>query len=192
MASNGSCFVVTWIIFKNRLLEVGLTQNQEIMAIRTLTTVGLFHIIVCGDPHEYTFIEIPFRWGPGHIWLHTILEGPWPHYMILEASWDGLWTISFGLSESHGHGPWLMWEVALRQGCCDSDLFHWKEWVPVISLQCRPVQSFESWFFAQYLDEWLSGMVTPAQCFLTPSEILNNRLIANLAAQPKEGLPNCG
>ena len=25
MVSNGSCFMVTWIIFKNHLLEVGLT-----------------------------------------------------------------------------------------------------------------------------------------------------------------------
>jgi hypothetical protein len=29
VASNGSYFVVTWIIFKNHLLEVGLTQNRE-------------------------------------------------------------------------------------------------------------------------------------------------------------------
>ena len=31
MASNGSCFVVTWIIFRNHLLEVSLTQNWETM-----------------------------------------------------------------------------------------------------------------------------------------------------------------
>jgi hypothetical protein len=28
MASNGSCFLVTWTIFKNCLSEVGLTQNH--------------------------------------------------------------------------------------------------------------------------------------------------------------------
>ena len=28
MASNGSCFMVTWIIFRSYLLEVGLTQNR--------------------------------------------------------------------------------------------------------------------------------------------------------------------
>jgi hypothetical protein len=39
MASNESCFRVTWIIFKNRLLEVGLTQNRDTMALQTLTTV---------------------------------------------------------------------------------------------------------------------------------------------------------
>jgi hypothetical protein len=27
MSSNGSCFMVTWTIFKNHLLEVGLTQK---------------------------------------------------------------------------------------------------------------------------------------------------------------------
>jgi hypothetical protein len=27
MASNGSCFMVTWTSFKNHLLEVGPTQN---------------------------------------------------------------------------------------------------------------------------------------------------------------------
>jgi hypothetical protein len=34
--------------------------------------------------------------------------------MILKVSWDILWTLSFGLSQSHGHGSWLMCEVALR------------------------------------------------------------------------------
>jgi hypothetical protein len=46
MASIGSCFMVTWIIFKNRLLEVGLTQNQETMTLRTLTTIELLYFIM--------------------------------------------------------------------------------------------------------------------------------------------------
>jgi hypothetical protein len=33
--------------------------------------------------------------------------------MILEVSWDGLWRLSFGLSQFHGHGSWLVCEVAL-------------------------------------------------------------------------------
>ena len=45
-ASNGSCLTVTWTIFKDHLLGVGLTQNQETMALQTLTTVGLFYIIL--------------------------------------------------------------------------------------------------------------------------------------------------
>jgi hypothetical protein len=49
MASNGPCFVVTWAIFKNHLLEVSLTQNWETMALRTLTTVDLFYFFMCED-----------------------------------------------------------------------------------------------------------------------------------------------
>ena len=52
MTSNGSCFIVTWTIFKNRLLEVGLTQNQETMALRTLTIIDLLYFIMCEDLHE--------------------------------------------------------------------------------------------------------------------------------------------
>jgi hypothetical protein len=53
MASNGSCVMVTWIIFKNHLLEVCLTQNRETMALRLLTTTGSFNFIMCEeDPHE--------------------------------------------------------------------------------------------------------------------------------------------
>ena len=60
MAFNGSCFMMTWTNFKNHLSEVGLTQNQEIMALRTFTTVDLFYFIMCEDLHEYKFFEITF------------------------------------------------------------------------------------------------------------------------------------
>ena len=33
--------------------------------------------------------------------------------MILEVCWDGLWTLSFGLSQFHGHSSWLVCVVAL-------------------------------------------------------------------------------
>ena len=52
MASNGSCFMVTWIILKNHILDVGLTQNWETRTLQTLTTVDLFYCIMCEDPHE--------------------------------------------------------------------------------------------------------------------------------------------
>ena len=48
-ASNGSWFMVTWSILKNHLLEVGSTQNHEIMALPNLTAVGLKHFIMCED-----------------------------------------------------------------------------------------------------------------------------------------------
>ena len=97
MASNGPCFKVTLTILKNHLLEVGLTQKQETMAhFQMFITVGLFLFIMCEDPHDYKNIEITFGWGLGTIWLHTTLEDPWSHYMILKVSWDGLWTLSLG------------------------------------------------------------------------------------------------
>ena len=52
VASNGSCFMVTWTIFQNHLLEVDLIQNRETMILRMLTTVVLFNFITCEDLHE--------------------------------------------------------------------------------------------------------------------------------------------
>jgi hypothetical protein len=52
LASDKSCYMVTWTILKNHLLEVGLTQNRETMALRTFTTVDLFYIIMIENPHE--------------------------------------------------------------------------------------------------------------------------------------------
>jgi hypothetical protein len=49
MASNGSCFMVTWNIFKNHFLKVGLTQNRETMTLRNLTTVYLSYFIICEE-----------------------------------------------------------------------------------------------------------------------------------------------
>jgi hypothetical protein len=60
MASNGSCFMVTWTIFKTHLLEVGLTQNRETMALQTLTTVDSIDFIMREDPYEWKFIGIAF------------------------------------------------------------------------------------------------------------------------------------
>ena len=56
MASNGSCFMVTWIIFKNHLLEVGLTQIRESM----------------GTPNTYNRWLVLFyhAWGPAQTKIH--------------------------------------------------------------------------------------------------------------------------
>ena len=43
--------------------------------------------------------------------------------MILEMCWDGLWTLSFGLSQFHGHGSWPKYEVTPIMSC---------------SIRCRP------------------------------------------------------
>ena len=48
MAAKALYFMVTWIIFKNHLLEV----NRETMAFQTLTIVGLFLLIIREDSHQ--------------------------------------------------------------------------------------------------------------------------------------------
>ena len=53
MALNRPCFMVTWMVLKNHLLEVGLTQNRETMALCTLTTIDLvYFIIMVRGQHE--------------------------------------------------------------------------------------------------------------------------------------------
>ena len=71
MVSNGSRFMVTWTISKNHLLEIGLTQFRETVALRMLTTVDLFYFIVCEDPHEQ---KIWLR-DRSHV-TYTTPEGP--------------------------------------------------------------------------------------------------------------------
>ena len=46
MVPNGSCFMVTWTIFINHLLKVGLTQNhRETMALQWLTIAyPIYHV----------------------------------------------------------------------------------------------------------------------------------------------------
>ena len=61
VTSNGSRLMLTWVVFKNRLLEACRTQNWEIMALRTLTTVDLLWFY--------------YVWGP--VWLETHRNSIW-------------------------------------------------------------------------------------------------------------------
>ena len=47
--------MVAWTILKTHLLEVGLTQNRETMALRMLATVILFYVVMYEDS---TWIEL--------------------------------------------------------------------------------------------------------------------------------------
>ena len=57
MASNGSCFMVTWTVFINHLSEVGLTQNWTTMALQMLTTIDLSCVRTHMNRHSF---EIAF------------------------------------------------------------------------------------------------------------------------------------
>ena len=54
--------MVIWAIFKNHLLEVGLTQNQENMALRMFTTVDLFYDVL-GQPLDTFFGALIILWS---------------------------------------------------------------------------------------------------------------------------------
>jgi hypothetical protein len=92
MASHVSCFMVTWTILKNHLLEVGLTQNWETKALWMLTTVDLFY-----------FYHV---WGP--VWI--------------EIHWNSIWSrarshMNFTLRlKIHDHTTWFRRCVGMAFG----------------------------------------------------------------------------
>ena len=56
--------MATWTtVLQVYSFKVGLTQNQETMALLTFTTIDVFYFTMCEDPHEEKFIEIAFGWG---------------------------------------------------------------------------------------------------------------------------------
>ena len=80
MASNRSCFMVTWTILKNYHLEGGLTQNRKTMALQTIITIDLFYFIMCED---FTWIEI----HRNSIWLRAL------SHMASRYTWGSMTTL---------------------------------------------------------------------------------------------------
>jgi hypothetical protein len=70
MASNGSCFMVTHIIFKNHLLVVGLTQIRETMELQMLTTIDWFYLIMCEDCMNKNSLKSIWLRNQAHIALY--------------------------------------------------------------------------------------------------------------------------
>ena len=78
------------------------------------------------NAHKCWFILYYHVWGPA--WIETHWISIWlgaqshmaSHYTWGSVTthttwcWDGLWTLSFGLSQFYGHNSWLMCEVALN------------------------------------------------------------------------------
>ena len=52
---------------------------------------------------------------------------------------DGLWILTFGLSQFHGHGSWLMCEVTLRAA------LHLEAGPIPLEADCMKFQPFMSW-----------------------------------------------
>ena len=120
------------------------------MALRTLTTIDLIHFIMREDRREWKFIEIAFGWGP-------VTYGFTLQYMMVEVCWDGLWTLSFGLSQFHGHNSWLVCEVTL--------------------ISCRPTLTYlSSHMWVTYYhtrSHNMTGKITPFDIYPHPHLILH-------------------
>ena len=127
VASNGSCFMVTCVIFKKPPL--GGRPNTKPGECGTLNTHNRWFILLC------------HVWGPTWIKIHwnsILVKDPVTYDFTLYLSvhdhttwfwrgcWDGLWTLSFGLSQSLGHGAWLVCEMALTAGSPRAVLGSWK------------------------------------------------------------------
>jgi hypothetical protein len=105
---NGSCFMGTWIIFQKPSLEG-----------RPHTKPGNHGIL---NAHNCWFILLYHVWGPtwikihrNSIWLralsHMTSLYTWESVTTVHGfggARDGLWTLSFGLSQFHGHGSLLV------------------------------------------------------------------------------------
>ena len=80
-----------------------------------------------GTPNTHNRYFIIFYHAIGPAWIEIHWKSVWlrdrshmtshytwgPLYVILEVSWDGLWTLSFGLSQFHGNCSCLICEVSL-------------------------------------------------------------------------------
>ena len=73
MASNGSCFMVTWTNLKNHLLEVGLTWDRETMAQPLIySTLSCARICMNRNSLKWHLVEGPVTYG---FTLHLRIRG---------------------------------------------------------------------------------------------------------------------
>ena len=121
-----------------------------------------------------------FGWGPRHIWLHATLEETWSHYMILEVCWDGLWTLSFGLSQFHVDDSWLVCEGALRVGSDYNEEVQWSrisgEWSNMFGYKMGSSPAKDK------ILTWLTNMTT----IFAKEVLLRSRLLGNVKPVDKK------
>jgi hypothetical protein len=95
------------------------------------------------------WIEIIFGWGHDHIQLHTTLEDPWPHYMILRGvlGWPldtFFWALTFSWSLVLAHvwsGPY----TPLKSSCTPVDICACNSNVHMQKFFRTPPQDLHAW-----------------------------------------------
>ena len=117
MASTWLYFMVTWIVLKNHLLELDLTQNRETMALQILTIVDFLYSVMFEEP---AWIGICWNSIWLKAWSRMTSHNTWGPMTTLHGLGSVMeWPLdtSFGLSQFHGYIFWLMCEVALNGIC---------------------------------------------------------------------------
>jgi hypothetical protein len=114
MASNESCFMVTWTIFKYHLLKVGFAERTMRPGHSEHSQPLIYFILSCVSTRmirnslKSHLVEGPVTYG-FTLHLRVREHTTW----VWRCVGSGLWTLSFGLSQFHGYGIWLMCEVAV-------------------------------------------------------------------------------
>ena len=169
---------VSWLRgIKNHLLEAGLNKTRRLWHFKRSQPLIYF---LFSFYHVWRHVWIKIHWNSiwlrtqSHITSHYTWGGRWPHYMILEVYWDGVGHFIFGLSQFHGHGTWLMCEVALilPRGFSGAQQT-WSRWIPKVA-QTR------CWFRSL----WKCSMLKPPFQWLSFFPCERNRLLGALYKAP--------
>ena len=92
-----------------------LTSNQDLRA--KLTTRAEEDAATCKRNEASTTSQdptSPVNSNEKHTLAAGVANKLLNEFMILKVFWDGLWALSFVLSQFHGHGTWLVCKVVLN------------------------------------------------------------------------------
>ena len=114
--SRCSFFGVGWLVYV--LTRYLVRKLYPLWSINSGAINASFEFI--SNARNRWFILYYHVWGPAWIKIHS--NSIWlrarSHIDLTRwywgECWDGLWTLSLGLSQFHGHGSWLMCKVALK------------------------------------------------------------------------------
>jgi hypothetical protein len=118
IASNGSYFMVTWAYFENHLLKVGLNPKPWDHDTSNTHNHCFYSILSCARTcmNKKTHRNSIRLRARSHMASHYNSRVHDHTTWLLEASWTAFGHFSFGIPQFHGHGPWLMCDVALSWG----------------------------------------------------------------------------
>ena len=124
-------WILTWHRMDHASWSFGLFSKKPPLGGRANTKSGDHDT---PNTHSYWFVLVYHVWGPAwikihwnNIWLraqsHMTSHYTWVFVITptwhLKVPWYNLYTLSFALSQFHGHGSWLVCEVAFTLWSCN-------------------------------------------------------------------------